>query len=867
MKGPSFKMTSEKQLAIPELSLVVLIGASGSGKSTFARTHFLPTETVSSDECRALLADDPNDQSATNDAFELLHAIAAKRLERGRLTVVDATNVQAQARSPLVALARAHHVLAVAIVFDLPERICLQRNKNRPDRNFGSHVIRRHRSELRRSLRNLGREGFRYVFVLSSEEEVEAARIVRQPLWTDRRGEQGPFDIIGDVHGCAEELEELLTALGYVAASSVEVFGGSARVFSHPQGRRAIFLGDLVDRGPGTVEVLRLAKAMSEAGSALCLPGNHDVKLMRKLRGRDVQITHGLDVSLASIEAIPEPDRTATKTAIADFIDGMVSHFVFDGGKLVVSHAGMKESMQGRASAAVRAFALYGETTGEIDEFGLPVRYNWAADYRGRAIVIYGHTPVPTAEWLNGTINIDTGCVFGGRLTAFRYPERQLVAVDAKSTYAEPVRPFVQETETSRTAQQEVDRALDLSDVIGKRSVPTRLAGNVRVDETNASAALEVMSRFAIDPRWLIYLPPTMSPAETSRRPELLEHPEDALGYYRSQGVDRVVCEEKHMGSRALLLVSKDEGAGMQRFGALGGGAAYTRTGRALLDAALESQLLTRARAALTAASLWEDLNTDWVLLDCELMPWSAKAQGLLRGQYAAVGAAAQTALSACLDTVDGAVREDADVNHLFERLRSRSDNIAKYVDAYRRYCWPVATLADLKVAPFHLLASEKAVHVDRDHVWHMENLARLARVDPGLFIATPYRVIDVNDQAQVEVVAEWWTELTGSGGEGIVVKPLEFVVRGERGPVQPAVKCRGREYLRIIYGPDYTDPANMDRLRKRGLRVKRSLAAREFGLGIEGLERFVAREPLRRVHECAFAVLALESEPVDPRL
>jgi protein phosphatase len=860
------------KLTFPDLSLVVLIGASGSGKSTFARAHFLPTETISSDACRALVSDDENNQAATQDAFDVLHVIAAKRLAAGRLTVVDATNVQAEARRPLVALARQYHCLPVAIVFDLPEGVCQERNRARPDRDFGPHVVRRQSADLRRSLRGLQREGFRHVFTLSSPDEVAAATIERQPLWNNRTGDHGPFDIIGDAHGCADELEELLALLGYVPTATVGAFGGAAPVYAHPEGRTAVFLGDLVDRGPRILDTVRLVHAMVDAESALCVPGNHDMKLVRKLRGRDVQVTHGLESSLAELAALPDEARPRVQRDIADFLDGLVSHYVFDDGKLVVAHAGLKESMQGRGSRAVREFTLYGETTGETDDFGLPVRYNWAAEYHGAATVVYGHTPVPRPEWLNNTVNIDTGCVYGGRLTALRYPEREFVSVPARRVYAEPARPFqAPPNDTAAlTAQQQHDDVLDIDDVRGKRIVETRLQGNVTIREENASAALEVMSRFAADPKWLVYLPPTMSPSETSKRPDLLEHPEEAFAYYRKEGVAEVVCEEKHMGSRAIVVVCRNEDAARARFGVVGqgGGIVYTRTGRRFFeDKGLEDALLARVAYAFDLSGLWDELETDWAILDCELMPWSAKARDLLRQQYAAVGAAARAALPGAVASLEAATERGIETAALLERYRERAALAARYVDAYRRYCWPVSSLDDFKLAPFHLLATEGAVHTDRDHIWHMETLARVCRADPSLLLATPYLVVDVTDAASQERGIAWWEELTGRGGEGMVVKPRDFIARGRRGLTQPAVKCRGRDYLRIIYGPEYTTPANLERLRARGLGAKRSLALREFALGVEGLERFVRREPLRRVHECAFGVLALESEPVDPRL
>ncbi len=849
-------------ITIPELSLVVLIGPSGCGKSSFARAHFKPTEVLSSDFCRGLVSDDENAQAATSDAFDVLHYIARKRLTAARLTVIDATNVQPEARKSLVALAREFHVLPVSIVLNMPEKLCHERNQNRLDRQFGPHVVRNQSQQLRRSIRGLELEGFRHVFVLSSPEEVSTVAITRQALWNNLKHEHGPFDIIGDVHGCCDELSTLLGQLGYRIENSPQ----GLKVIP-PDGRRAVFVGDLVDRGPKISEVLRLVMRMVEEGTAFCVPGNHDMKLMRKLKGRDVQLTHGLANSITQFEKEP-PEF---KQQVIKFLDDLVSHYVFDDGKLVVAHAGMKEEMQGRGSGKVRDFALYGETTGETDEYGLPVRYNWAAEYRGQAMVVYGHTPVAEPEWLNRTINIDTGCVFGGKLTALRYPERELISVPALRTYYESAKPFLKQegAAPALTVQQQLDDLLDIEDVIGKRIIHTRLHRSITIREENATTALEVMSRFAVNPKWLIYLPPTMSPCETSKRDGLLEHPEEAFASYLHEGVHKVVCEQKHMGSRAVVVVCRDAAAARKRFGIMEGetGVCYTRTGRRFFhEAALELQFLERVRNAVDKAGIWEDLKTDWVCLDCELMPWSAKAQELLRQQYAPTGAAARASLPAVVAALN-TTQANPEVAALLEQFRQREEAATLYVEAYRRYCWTVHSLTDLKLAPFHLLATEGAVHTVKDHIWHMETLARICRADQELLLATPFQVVDLTNKADQEKGIKWWEKLTASGGEGMVVKPLEFVAKGPKGLTQPAVKVRGREYLRIIYGPEYTLPGNLHRLRSRGLAAKRSLALREFALGLEALERFVHQEPLRRVHECVFGVLALESEPVDPRL
>jgi len=351
--------------------------------------------------------------------------------------------------------------------------------------------------------------------------------------------------------------------------------------------------------------------------------------------------------------------------------------------------------------------------------------------------------------------------------------------------------------------------------VLGKRGVETRLAGRVTVREESAAGALEVMSRFALEPRLLLYLPPTMSPCATN-------------------------------GST---------------------GAVYTRTGRSFFAPALTETLLARLRAAIGDAGLWDDLGSDWLLLDYELLPWSAKAEDLLRHQYAAVGAAARSAAPVAVAALSQTAGRGIDVADLLGRIRARAENAHAFTAAYRRYVWNTDGLDGVQVAPFQVLATEGRTWTDREHVWHLVAADRLVAVASDLVRKTRRLGVDTTNESSVAAGVTWWTDLTDAGGEGMVVKLAANLVRGQKGWVQPGIKVRGQEYLRIIYGPDYTDPANLDRLRTRGLGHKRSLAAREFALGIESLERVARGEPLWRVHEAVFAVLALESEPVDPRL
>lgn len=854
-------MTSTaRTLPVTDLSLVVLIGASGSGKSTFARRHFKPTQIVSSDFCRGLVADDENDQSASRDAFDVLHYIVGKRLAAGRLTVVDATSVQSESRKQLVQLARSHDVLPIAIVLDLPEEVCIARNAARPDRaDMPRHVIQRHRRELRRSLRGLEREGFRKVHILRTEEEAEHAEVVLERRYNDLRHLTGPFDIIGDIHGCSSELESLLGKLGYVDGA-------------HPEGRTAVFVGDLVDRGPDSPGVLRRVMAMVSAGNALCVPGNHENKLGRYLKGRNVQHTHGLAETIEQLDREDEKDP-AFREQVREFIDGLVSHYVLDDGKLVVCHAGLPEKYHGRTSGRVRSHALYGDTTGETDEFGLPVRYPWAEEYRGSAAVVYGHTPVPNTSWINNTICLDTGAVFGGKMTALRWPERELVDVPAERVWYEPTKPLATEAPGGREG-----RPLDLADVQGRRIVETRHMGRIAVREENAAAALEVMSRFAVDPQLLGYLPPTMAPTAASREDGYLEYPAEAFEQYRADGVTEVVCEEKHMGSRAVALVCRDAAAARERFGAGGTsggasgptGALYTRTGRPFLDdAALTEVILGRLRTAVAAAGLWEEWGTDWVLLDAELMPWSLKAAGLLRSQYAAVGAASGAVLPEANAALAAAAARGVDVGPLAERQQGRGRGrrrvhrgvppvllvhpgpgrgAARAVPDPRR----AGPLAGRRTARRAAGLARPAGRARPDRAPPGHPPARRRHRGRGIG-ARRCRLVAGDDRARRRGHGRQAARRAGTGRQG------QAGPAGHQGarPGVPADHLRPR-----VHPPG--EPGTAARTVPRAQAVA---GAEEYALGLEALDRLADGEPLWRVHEAVFAVLALESEPVDPRL
>ena len=853
------------RIEIPEFCLVALVGASSSGKTSFANRHFKSTEILSSDFFRGMVCDDENSQSVSGEAFDLLYYAANKRLNNMKLTVIDATNIQQTARKQVITLAKEQNVHAAAIVLNLPEELLQERNKTRPERNFPERLIRQHCRDVKNSIRRLKQEGFRFVYVINSFDQLENTEIVRTKLWNDKKDEHGPFDIIGDIHGCCDELELLLNKLGYVRTDSG---------YAHPEGRKAAFLGDFCDRGPRNADVLRLVMDMVKSGNGIAVPGNHDVKLLKYLRGKSIAMTHGIDKTIAEMESQGE----AFKAETAEFIDGLISHYVLDDGKLVISHAGLKQEYIGRGSSRVREFCLYGETTGEADEFGLPVRLDWAADYRGRATVVYGHIAGRDVKPLNGTYCIDTGCVFGGKLTAYRYPEREFVSVDALKEYYEPVKPL------GDNIDEDMGDMLTVGDFNRKLHITTELMPSIDIHENNASAALEIMSRFSADPHWLIYLPPTMFPCETSEFDGYLEHPLQAFAYYRTRGVQNVVCEKKHMGSRAVIILCNTTEAARRRFGITDGtrGIIYTRTGRRFFDKLeTETELLDRLDSVLTKTGFWEDFKTDLVCLDTDLMPWSEKAQGLIHSQYAPTGNAGIGGLSAAVEALEKACTrtnialdvdsstsgQNIDPAALLKRYRSKQDAMERYITAYREYCWTVETTDDFRIAPFHILACENRVFSQEKHIWHMETIRKYITGIDSVFMETPYICVDTDDEESVKNGVDWWLKLTDGGGEGMVVKPQTFIAKQNGTLLQPAVKCRGREYLRIIYGAEYLEPDHLKRLKKRSLGRKRTLALKEFSLGMESLTRFVQNEPLYKVHECSFGVLAFESEPVDPRL
>jgi protein phosphatase len=236
------------------------------------------------------------------------------------------------------------------------------------------------------------------------------------------------IDIIGDIHGCFQEFEALTKKLGYEWSTGIPV---------HPDDRKLSFVGDLTDRGPESIKVIKVVYRLIKEKKAFYSPGNHCNKLYRFFLGNKVQVSHGLETTVAEYEALSPHQQTEIKNQFIWLYESSPLYQVLDKGKLVVAHAGIREDYIGKTSNSVKTFVLYGDITGKKNPDGTPERRDWAQNYNGKALIVYGHTPMKTPKRTGRTINIDTGAVFGNKLTAFRYPEDELVSVDSSLPYDE----------------------------------------------------------------------------------------------------------------------------------------------------------------------------------------------------------------------------------------------------------------------------------------------------------------------------------------------------------------------------------------------------------------------------------------------
>ncbi|RSD28630.1 polynucleotide kinase-phosphatase [Mesobacillus subterraneus] len=862
------------RIVLPYAGIVLLVGPSNSGKTTLlkkwqAEGLISESEVVSSDQFRILVSDKefidwanrPKEAAdilfdeysqISKEAFDMMDKMIQARCRLNKLTFVDATHLQPDDRKRYIAMARENHVPIISIVLDVPEKVLLERDEKR-DQPRGKRRIKQQFQVFTREKRFMKKEGIRSLYFLKDIEGLELTRR-SNPLEIEA---DGGIDIIGDIHGCYDEMIELLAKLGYKKDND--------DFYRHPEGRKFLSIGDVMSRGPESLKTMMFFYRHVENGLAYMIDSNHGWKIARWLDGKKVTLAHGdekVEQEFVQYEQEHGSEKAEEwKSKLKDFLLDAPSHYILKKNcipSVVCAHAGIKDEYIGKQSRDVSDFSRYGDTDG-FDEKGKPVRKDWFIGHKTSQLIVWGHDPKPQPLKINQTLNIDQGVVFGGKLTAFRYPESQIVSVQAKEDYSgAPENPLV-EWEKKRLNQPNIGNFLNGYTVL------TEEFGEIFVPGETVKPAIDAVSHHTIPIEQLIYIPPTMSPTpEPSSLETFLEHPLEAIQYYRSHGVDRMVAEKKHMGSRGILLLFKDEAVAKKYVGNVTLGVIYTRGGRRFFDKELEKEIVRKLTDDLHKHDYFSEHETDFVLLDAEIMPWNLKAKELISKQYAHVAENAIMDRSFMQEKLAQAAETNEALTPWLDEYNEKLLNAKEFAEVFQRYCWDVICLDDIQIAPFHVLAHSNRTFFDETHEWHMKMNHQFATCS-SLFVATEYKVI-TDSSSEAEVI-KWWEEMTREGHEGIVIKPEHYIARSKGKLLQPAIKVRGSKYLKIIYGMDYLKPENLKRLKKRNTGKKQKLALKEFALGIEGIRRFVNGESIERVHECVLATLAMEQDPVDPRL
>jgi polynucleotide kinase-phosphatase len=861
---------------LPHAGIVLLVGPSNTGKTTLLNQliqeeQLLPSEVVSSDQFRVLVSDiefiswngRPKDESdalfheyqqISGAAFNAMDFVISQRCKLNKLTFIDATHLREEEHEKYLQMGKKYHVPVIAMVLNISETELMRRDM---ERNFprGRNRIKQQYQKFKNTLRFIKKKPYRRVYMLG-EDELEVLNISRleNPLFIDVGT---GIDFIGDVHGCYDEFMELLSKLGYQE--------NEEGYYIHPEGRKILSLGDVVSRGPKSIETLKFFQRHVAKGHAYMIDSNHGWKIARWLDGKNVKMAHGDENVAAEFEEYERKyggeAAEELKAQIKELLLQAKSHYIIrknEVNTVVAVHAGIKDHYIGKQSPRISDFCRYGDSEG-LDENGKPIRKDWSVSHKSSELILWGHDPKPQPLLVNNTLNIDQGVVFGGSLTAYRYPEKQFVSVKAKQDYANVPDNPLKEWEQKRLAAPNIMKFLE------GYSVLTEPYGEIMIYDDGVKPALDDLSHYTLPLEDIVYLPPTMSPTpKPSRLEEYLEHPMEAFEYYQNNGVDTMVVEKKHMGSRGILFLFKNKEIAKEYVGRETFGTIFTRTGRAFFQKELQEQVVSALNEDLVKSGYFEKYNTDFVLLDAEILPWNLKAKDLILNQYAHVGEMALLDRLKLKDSLEQALDSGKDVLSWVQENDVGIENASVFNEVYQKYCWETEGLEGIQIAPFHTLAHSSETFFDKPHTWHMEKNKEFSGIS-RLFLETEYRI--VNDEASMKAAIEWWGKMTEDGHEGFVVKPESYITRHKGKLLQPAIKVRGRKYLHIIYGIDYLLPENLSRLKKRNAGKKQRNALKEFALGVEGVTRFVKRESLERVHECVLGILALEAEPIDPRL
>ncbi len=867
----------KNQITLPSTGIVLMIGPSNSGKTTLLNKLveekvLKNTEVVSSDQFRLLVSDtdfiqwsgrskDEADvlsyeyQLISKKAFDVMDNLIEVRCRLGKLTVIDATHLYSDDRKKYVEIARKHHVPVIAISLDVPEGILIERDDNR-DFPRGRKRIKQQYRTFKQNVRFLKKEGFKASFVLDYR-DIEKITFVRRINPLELNIGNG-IDIIGDIHGCFDELRELLDKLGYKE--------NEEGLYIHPEGRRFVSIGDVISRGPKSLDTLLFFKKHIESGLAYMIDSNHGWKIARWLEGRKVSLSHGDEKFAEEFEQYTRGYREEAANKLREELKHLLlsspAHYVFYKNGvpvLITTHAGIKDHYIGKQSDRISDFCRYGDTDG-FDEKGKPIRKDWFINHKSQELIVWGHDPKPAPLIINNTVNIDQGAVFGGSLTAYSFPERKFISVKAKQDYSGMEDNPLKEWEQKRLDPPNIIRFIEGYHVL------TTDYGEVKIFSELAKPAVDAVSHFTIPIEELVYIPPTMSPApKTSELDNYLEHPIEAFQYYKSNGINKLVVEKKHMGSRAVMLLFKNKDIAKQYIDQEKLGTIYTRTGRAFFTKDMESEILNQLNHDLNRYGYFDKYHTDFVLLDAEILPWNLKAKELINSQYSHVSEVALMDRKKLQENLNRAITNGKDIKNWIAENEMKLQNAKVFNEVFQFYCWDTDGIKGIQIAPFHILAHSTDTFFNMTHEWHMQMNREFANIS-DLFIETEYKI--VTDEKSEKEAIRWWKEITQNGHEGFVVKPESFIPRNEKGQLlQQAIKVRGRKYLHIIYGMDYLLPENLKRLKKRNVGKKQRNALKEFALGLESVRRFVTKDSIDRIHECVLGTLALEEDPIDPRL
>jgi polynucleotide kinase-phosphatase len=862
-------------MLLPQAGIVLMMGPSSSGKTTLlkrliAEGLLLDSEVISSDQFRTLLSDDvfldwtgyPREeahilqekyQQISKEAFEAMDYMVEKRCQLNKLTIVDATHLQAQDRLKYIQMARNNHVPVSVIAIEASEDQLLQWDEER-EHPRGKKRIRQQLQMFKRQVRLLKKEGYssQYVWKAEEIEHISFARKTNRMVLDVGNG----LDIVGDIHGCYDEFIELLSTIGYEQ--------NAAGYYIHPAGRKIVSVGDIMSRGPRSLAVMEFFARHIEAGLAYMIDSNHGWKIARWLDGRRVKMHHGdeqLAEEFARFEEVNGLEKTQkTKDAYKQMLLRAPSHYVLQQNGVqtaVVAHAGIKDEYIGKHSETISDFCRYGDIQG-FDENGKPIRKDWYYGHQSKQLIIWGHDPRPTPVFIQNTVNIDQGVVFGGKLTAFHYPERKFTAIAAKQDYALIADNPLKKWEEKRLSPP------NLLGLIDGYTVLTEQYGELKISSKFVKAAIDEISHFTVPLEELVYIPPTMSPTpQASPLSNYLEHPLQAFEYYRSNHVNTIVAQKKHMGSRGVLLLFQTNKLSKKYIGREMEGVIYSRTGRSFFSKELGRMVLQKLQKDLQP--YFSAHQTEFILLDAEILPWNLKAKDLIQKQFAHVSEMALLDRTKRQAMLLEAEKNGAKIEQWIEETAEQLQHAETFRNSFQQYMWDTNGIEGIQIAPFHILAHSGKTFFEETHLWHMERSKELSTYS-SLMIETEYRII--KDECSEQAAIAWWEEMTSKGHEGFVVKPLYFVQLNEKGHmVQPAIKVRGADYLHIIYGMDYLEPKNLQRLKQRNTTKKQKKAIREFALGMEGIRRFVHLESLGRIHECVLGTLAMEADPVDPRL